>query len=70
MKTMTCTQLGGPCEAALSGNTPDELVANAMTHLKETHPEMAADVAKMTPEQMEAWNKDFQAKFAATPETN
>ena len=27
-------------------------------------------MAGMTPEQMEAWNKDFHAKFAAAPETN
>ena len=62
--------MGGPCEEAISGNTPDELVANGMEHLKAAHPEMAEGVAKMTPEQLEEWNKDFHAKFEAAPETN
>jgi predicted small metal-binding protein len=69
MKTLTCNEMGGPCDTALSGSTPDELVGNAMEHLKAEHPEMAADVEKMTPEQTETWNKDFHAKYEAKPET-
>ena len=26
MKTMTCKQLGGPCDLALHGNTADEVI--------------------------------------------
>ena len=26
MKTMTCKQMGGPCDAAFHGNTADEVI--------------------------------------------
>ena len=35
MKTMTCTQLGGPCDLALRGNTADEVIKLQDKHLKE-----------------------------------
>lgn len=35
MKTMTCTQLDGPCDLALSGNTADEVIKLQDKHLKE-----------------------------------
>jgi predicted small metal-binding protein len=36
MKTMTCKQLGGPCELQLHGNTADEVIKAQDKHLKET----------------------------------
>jgi predicted small metal-binding protein len=35
MKTMTCTQLGGPCEFAHHGSTADEVIKAQDKHLKE-----------------------------------
>jgi predicted small metal-binding protein len=35
MKTMTCKQLGGPCDFALHGNTADEVIKTQDSHLKE-----------------------------------
>jgi predicted small metal-binding protein len=35
MKTMTCTQLGGPCDFALHGNTADEVIKAQDRHLKD-----------------------------------
>lgn len=35
MRTMTCRQLGGPCELALRGDTADEVVKAQDAHLKE-----------------------------------
>lgn len=35
MKTMTCKQLGGPCEFALQGTTADEVIKAQDRHLKE-----------------------------------
>lgn len=35
MKTMTCTQLGGPCELAHHGETADEVIQAQDKHLKE-----------------------------------
>ena len=36
MKTMTCKQLGGPCDLALHGDTADEVIKAQDAHLKET----------------------------------
>jgi predicted small metal-binding protein len=35
MKTMTCSQLGGPCDFALHGATADEVIKAEDSHLKE-----------------------------------
>jgi hypothetical protein len=35
MKTMTCKQMGGPCDAKLSGNTADEVIKLDDKHLRE-----------------------------------
>ena len=35
MRTMTCRQLGGPCEAELSGETADEVIQAQDRHLRE-----------------------------------
>jgi predicted small metal-binding protein len=35
MKTMTCRQLGGPCDFELQGQTPDEVIKAQDRHLKE-----------------------------------
>jgi predicted small metal-binding protein len=36
MKTMTCKQLGGPCDLQLRGVTADEIIKAQDKHLKET----------------------------------
>ena len=35
MKTMTCQQLGGPCDLRLHGDTADEVIKAQDKHLKE-----------------------------------
>jgi hypothetical protein len=35
MKTMTCKDLGGPCECPLHGNTADEVIKAQDKHLNE-----------------------------------
>ena len=35
MKTMTCQQLGGPCDLAHRGETADEIIKAQDLHLKE-----------------------------------
>jgi hypothetical protein len=35
MKTMTCKQLGGPCDHALHGETADEVIKAQDRHLKD-----------------------------------
>jgi hypothetical protein len=35
MKTMTCKQMGGPCDTPFHGNTADEVIKAEDNHLKE-----------------------------------
>jgi len=35
MKTMTCKQLGGPCDFEIHGSTADEVIKAQDSHLKE-----------------------------------
>jgi predicted small metal-binding protein len=35
MKTMTCNQLGGPCDFPLRGNTANDVIKAQDSHLKE-----------------------------------
>jgi hypothetical protein len=35
MKTMTCQQMGGPCDAQFHGNKADDLIKAQDSHLKE-----------------------------------
>ena len=70
MKTLTCAQMGGPCEAKITGSTQDEMMGNAMKHLEAVHPDMAVSVKAMpeTDPTMVAWNEKFAKDFAAAPE--
>lgn len=65
MKTMTCAQMGGPCEAKITGNTPEEMMKNGMRHMEEEHPEMADDIKAMDKNdpKMVDWNKKFMKEW-------
>jgi len=43
-------------------------MADGMKHVQAAHPEMAADIAKMSPEDMAKWTTEFHGKFDALPE--
>lgn len=62
--------MGGPatCSAVISGNTPDEMVANGMKHVGQAHPKMAEDMKTMPKETGDKWMAEFKEKWAATPE--
>ncbi len=62
--------MGGPaeCNHIIQGATAKEMVDNGMPHVKEAHPELAAQIAAMTEEETAKWMADFEAKFAALPE--
>jgi predicted small metal-binding protein len=70
MKQMTCAQMGGPetCTFVVSGATAEEMVGNGMGHVTGTHPEMAAQIKRMTPEETTQWMEEFRKKFEAAPE--
>jgi len=76
MKTMTCKQLGGPCDLALSGDTADDVIKAQDSHLNAavasgdaTH-EGALKAMKgrwKHPIKGMGWYKQVKADFAALP---
>ena len=62
--------MGGPCDAAMSANSYDEMMVVGMEHLKSAHPDMAATV-ESTPKDdpmMVKWEEDFKKTWAETPD--
>jgi hypothetical protein len=73
---MTCRQLGGPCELALTGATADEVIKAQDAHLKEavaggdTAHQQALDVMKgrwKHPVAGLGWYRQVKRDFAALP---
>jgi predicted small metal-binding protein len=77
MKTMTCAQLGGPCDLELSGGTADEVIKAQDRHLNEAvasgdagH-QGALDEMKgrwKHPIKGMGWYRDAKRQFAALPD--
>jgi predicted small metal-binding protein len=77
MKTMTCKQMGGPCDVRLHGSSADEVVKAMDSHLKEmvgggdqTHV-TASDEMKgrwKHPVSGMRWYKKTKRDFAALPD--
>jgi predicted small metal-binding protein len=77
MKTMTCKQLGGPCDVLLQGDTADEVIKAADKHLRETvasGDETHASALKRmkgrwkNPISGMSWYRKTKRDFAALPE--
>ena len=77
MKTMTCKQLGGPCDLELHGETADEVIHAQDQHLKDavaagdTDHESALKDMKgrwKRPISGMSWYKNTKKAFAALPE--
>jgi predicted small metal-binding protein len=75
MKTMTCKQMGGPCDTAFSGTKADEVIKAQDKHLKETAGDGAHDsAAKDMKERWKhpiagmGWYRQTKKDFAALPE--
>ena len=77
MKTMTCQQLGGPCDLALSGDSADEVIKAQDRHLKDAFE--AGDIAHeqalsemkgrwKNPLKGMGWYRATKKEFAALPE--
>jgi hypothetical protein len=77
MKTMTCRQMGGPCDTAFQGATADEVIKLQDQHLKdmvaggdETHREALKEMQGRwkRPIKGMGWYRDTKRAFAALPE--
>lgn len=78
MKTMTCRDLGGPCDIEHAGGSADDVIQAQDRHLKDaekagdaTHQE-ARDAMKgrwRHPRRSMGWYNDVKARFAALPDS-
>jgi hypothetical protein len=77
MKTMTCAQLGGPCDLRLSGDTADDLIKAQDRHLNEavasgdaSHEDalVAMKGRWKHPIKGMGWYRDAKREFAALPD--
>ena len=77
MKTMTCKQLGGPCDLAHHGDSADDVINAQDKHLKEavaagdTSHEAAREAMKgrwKNPIKGMGWYRQAKKDFAALPE--
>ena len=74
MKTMTCKQMGGPCDAKMQAETAEEMMQKGNEHLQAMKDDpahkgaidMMAQAAN-NPKMTEDWKKDFMQKFEAAP---
>lgn len=69
MKTITCKELGGTCDAKLSAGSWDEMV-NAMTkHVMDNHPDVAKKMEAMHNRDPKEWGREMKPKWEAAPES-
>jgi predicted secreted protein len=77
MKTMTCKQLGGPCDLAHHGKTANDVIKAQDGHLKEmvadgddTHQSALSDMQGRwkNPLAGMGWYRKAKREFAALPE--
>ncbi|MEO7130519.1 MAG: DUF1059 domain-containing protein [Dermatophilaceae bacterium] len=77
MKTMTCRQLGGPCDLELQGETADEVIKAQDRHLKDavkagdsSHQPAHEDMKGRwrNPIKGMGWYRDTKKAFTALPE--
>ncbi len=77
MKTMTCKQLGGPCEYPLRGETADDVIKVQDRHLKDvvaggdaTHAGALKDMKGRWKNPLAGfgWYRNAKRDFAALPE--
>jgi predicted small metal-binding protein len=77
MKTMTCQDLGGPCDLAHRGESADEIIKAQDQHLKdlvkagdEAHVQAREDMKGRWrhPIKSMSWYNDVKQRFAKLPE--
>jgi hypothetical protein len=77
VKTMTCKQMGGPCDIAFQGNNADEVIKMQDNHLKEmvaSGDETHQDARKSMQDRWKhpikgmGWYNATKKAFAALPE--
>jgi hypothetical protein len=65
MKTMTCRELGGPCDEKLIAETWNEMVQAMTEHVLQNHPDTAKAMERMHSEDPKRWGRETKPKWDA-----
>ena len=72
---MTCRELGGACDAVITGNTPEEMGENCKSHAMEMvakddapHIEAMEKMKNISPEAFQVFMADFHKRFEEAEE--
>lgn len=65
MKSMTCRELGGPCDHTLCAETWDDMVKAMTRHVMENHPDTVKAMEKMHAEDPKKWGREMKPKWDA-----
>ena len=75
MKKLTCTDLGGPCDKEIIGNSFDEMGNNCKTHVMEqinsgdeAHGAAAAKMKNASPEEQKSMMTEFEKRYNEAPD--
>ena len=69
MRTMTCRELGGPCDQQLSAQSWDEMVKSMTAHVLREHPHTAEEMKRMHEQDPKKWGREMKPKWDARAET-
>lgn len=68
MKTMTCKELGGPCDQRLSAGSWDEMVRAMTAHVLKEHPQTARDMQRMHEQDPKKWGREMRPRWDSKAE--
>ncbi len=68
MKTLSCKDLGGTCDAKLSAASWDEMVQTMTKHVMEKHPDVAKQMEKMHNDDPTKWSRETKPKWDSAPQ--
>ena len=75
MKTLSCSDLGGPCDASIQGDTFEEVGRKSREHVMEqiglgdgAHREAVDRMKNASPAEQASMMAEFERRFAEAPE--
>lgn len=67
MKTMTCLDMGGPCNFKMTAETPEEMIKKGVEHINtaedEYHIKIAKQMKTISPKDKKEWDEMFMHKW-------
>jgi len=68
MKTLTCEQIGGPCDMQLQAGNETDMMQEAWSHMQREHPQFAESIRAMPQSGRDSLRAAFHAVWIDTPD--